>query len=85
MNKKYAKQIQVIARNYCLQADKKHWFEQIDGDVKRLMQADARHLLRAAKWLHCGKIAQAQAAIQKMDTACKDLIPARAYSYVFAK
>jgi len=85
MNKKYAKKIQAIAQNHYMQADKKHWFEQIDGGVKRLMQADARCLLRAAKWLHCGKIVEAQATIRKMDTACKDLIPARAYRYVFSK
>lgn len=85
MNKKYAKQIQAIARNHYMEADESHWFERIDGDEKRLMQNDSKHLLRAAKWLQGGKILEAQAAIRKMDTACRDLIPVRAYNYVFSK
>ena len=85
MNKKYAKQIQAIAREHYMEADENHWFEKIDGDEKRLMQNDAKHLLRAARWLQNGKILEAQAAIRKMDTACRELIPSRAYNYVFAK
>ena len=85
MNKKYAKQIKTTAREHYMESDRLRWFEKIDRDEERLMKSDAKALLRAATALDHGRKTKAQELIQKMDTACRELISVRAYNFVYAK
>jgi hypothetical protein len=85
MNKKYAKQIKTTAREHYMESDRLRWFEKIDRDEERLMKSDAKALLRAATALEHGRKTKAQELIQKMDTACRELISVRAYNFVYAK
>ena len=85
MNKKYAKQIKTTAREHYMEADELGWFKKIDKDEERLMKRDAKALLRAATALEHGRKTKAQELIQKMDTACRELIPLRAYNFVYSR
>jgi hypothetical protein len=85
MNKKYAEQIRTSAQKYIVESDRLRWFEKIDKEEERLMKSDAKALLRVATAIESGLLLKAQQILENMDTACREIIPLRAYNFVYAK